>query len=122
VVAVLLGVQIWFHTYSVLDVGRTGVPALTVAQSHWLHRVHDAPGYQKRWKSLRFVDPAAAPRLGAAPPLIVFDPDGWTPALNAPGMFHVIGQACDAFYSITGYQYVAPSSASCETKPGFPPV
>jgi hypothetical protein len=119
---VLLAVQMWYHTYSVLDAGKSGVPHLTASETHWLHLVHVAPGYVDRWKYLRFVDPAAAPRLDSAPPLIVYDPDGWTPDIQGSVLFHVIGQACNAFYSPPTYQYIGPSSASCSVRPGFPPV
>ena len=119
--AIVLAVQVWFGTYSVLDVGKPGVPHLTARQAHWLDLIRKSPGYSKRWPHLRFT--RQMPSLyRSVPPLIVFDVDEWTPAIIGLSPFHVIGEDCNAYYEIRDRGYYGPSSASCEGPPHFPAV
>lgn len=114
--AVLLAVNVWFGTYSVLDVGKPGVPALTSSQQRWLHLIHSTKAYAARWPHLRFA-PQPPPTHSTAPkqpPLIVFDPLEWTGSPSDPGAnFHVIGEPCNAYYAPVSRSYIGPSDSAC---------
>jgi hypothetical protein len=118
----VLAVQIWFGTYSVLDVDKPGVPKLTSIQLRWLGLIRKAPGYQKRWPYLRFTLQPAHLHLKGATPLVVFDADDWNPKHAGFGLFHVIGEPCNAAWSPDRHSYVGPSEASCLGPPHYAPV
>lgn len=106
----------WFGTYSVLDVGKPGVPQLTTLQARWLHLIHAVPAYAKRWEYLRFVkQPNNYPSV---PPLVVFDAQGLDRLSQrdvGPGArFHVIGEPCSAMYQPEIKDYIGTTSASCQ--------
>ncbi len=95
-------IRTWDGTYSVLDVGKPGVPHLSSRQQAWLGLIRRSPGYAARWKYLRFtvrlitVNGTQGGRLlPLKVPLVVFYARGWTPAFahyDAP--FHIIGEPC----------------------------
>jgi hypothetical protein len=125
--AVLLAVHVWFGTYSVLDVGKTGVPQLTTLQARWLHLIHAVPTYRKRWSYMRFVK-QPSPKLPSDPPLVVFDAQGIDrenehdlAAAPSP-WFHVIGEPCNFTYSPQSRSYVAETSAACSPEQLLPQV
>jgi hypothetical protein len=118
VLAVLLAVHVWFGTYSVVDVGKPGVPQLTKLQARWLHLIHAVPAYAKRWQYLRFVRQPEK-NLPSDPPLVVLDAQG-TDRLSESDVaateawFHVIGEPCNATYSPARRIYVGETSAVCQ--------
>lgn len=80
------------RTYSVLDVGKPGVPLLTRLQKAWLALIKRAPGYRKIWKTLRFL-PMNDDKL----PLTALDPGpSWKDGGAWQG-FHIIGDDCNAY-------------------------
>jgi hypothetical protein len=126
VLAVVLAVQVWFGTYSVLDVGKPGVPPLTTLQARWLHLIHAVPAYAKRWQYLRFVKQPAK-KLPPDPPLIVFDAQGLDRLSESDvaayeAWFHAIGEPCSAAYTPSRKMYVGETSAACSPDQLLPPV
>lgn len=121
IAAIIVALQAWFGTYSVLDVDKPGVPKLTFTQAHWLGLIRKAPGYQKRWPYLRFTFQPPHLHLKGATPLVVFDPDGWTPKFVG-GLFHVIGEPCNAAWSPETQSYMGPSESACLGGIHYPPV
>jgi hypothetical protein len=118
----LLAVQMWYGTFSVLDAGKPGTPTLTPIQQYWLHLIHKAPGYAPHWAHLRFAEQVPT-RLPRPTPLIVFDPGDWTPASHVSGLrFHVIGEPCNAYYSPQDKQYLPVSESSCVNRSTPAPV
>jgi hypothetical protein len=118
VVAVLLAVHVWFGTYSVLDVGKPGVPQLTTLQARWLHLIHAVPEYKKRWSYFRFTKQPEN-NYPSVPPLVVFDAQGLdrlikTDVAGVPPSFHAIGEPCNAMYSPQMRTYVGDTSVVCE--------
>jgi hypothetical protein len=118
VLAVLLGVHVWFGTYSVLDVGKPGVPQLTTLQARWLHLIYAVPTYRKRWSYLRFAK-QPPPHDPSDPPLAVFDAQGLdrlikTDVGGVPPSFHVIGEPCNAMYVPQTRMYHGETSVVCE--------
>lgn len=124
---IVLAINVWYGTYSVLDVGKPGVPRLTSTQREWLHLIHRAPFYSKRWEHLRFrLRKFRAYKPGEiVTPLIVIDLRGWYPgkkgALRDPSV-HIIGEPCNAWYRLVERAPTAPSSASCDPANGAWPV
>jgi hypothetical protein len=117
VLAVVLAVQLWFGTYSVLDVGKPGVPQLTRLQARWLHLIHAVPEYKKRWSYLRFTKQPGN-NYPSVPPLVVFDAQGFDQVIKtdvggAPPSFHVIGEPCNAMYVPQTRMYHGETSAVC---------
>jgi hypothetical protein len=126
VLAVVLAVQVWFGTYSVLDVGKPGAPPLTTLQARWLHLIHAVPAYAKRWQYLRFVKQPAK-KLPPDPPLIVFDAQGLDRLSESDvaayeAWFHVIGEPRSAAYTPSRKMYVGETSAACSPDQLLPPV
>jgi hypothetical protein len=126
VLAVVLAVHIWFGTYSVLDVGKPGVPQLTTLQARWLHLIHAVPAYRKKWQYLRFVKQPPN-KYPLVPPLVVFDAQGSddfseSDIAATEAWFHVIGEPCKATYSPSRKMYVGETSAACSPDQLLPPV
>jgi hypothetical protein len=126
VLAVLLAVHVWFGTYSVLDVGKPGVPPPTTLQARWLHLIHAVPAYKRRWSYLRFVK-QPEPKLPSDPPLVVFDAQridrlSESDVAAYEAWFHVIGEPCSATYSPSRKIYVGETSAACSPDQLLPPV
>ncbi len=119
--SVVLAVQVWFGTYSVLDAGKPGTPVLTSRQRRWLESIRATSAYAKRWNHLRFTE-QIAPDSPNATPLIVFDVQDWTPKFTGATAFHVIGEPCNAFYSPTVGRMVSTTEATGCPKYQFPPV
>lgn len=128
----VLAIQIWARTYSVLDIGKPRVPSLTARQTQWLRLIHCAPAYAKRWKELRFtVDPIANTVLDGKPteprqvqlrvPLVVFDPNGWTPSFGN-GTFYIIGAPCRAYFDPVTDTLSAPVNEVCLGKDRPPSI
>jgi hypothetical protein len=78
-----------YKTYSVLEIGKAGVPRLTRVQLDWMNRIHCTPAYAKAWRHLRF----ATIVNYAVTPLTVYD--GRDVLLDLPSGAHVIGAPCD---------------------------
>lgn len=124
--AVLLAVHVWFGTYSVLDVGKPGVPQLTTLQARWLHLIHAVPAYAKRWQYMRFVKQPRNKYL-SVPPLVVFDAQALDRLSESnvaayEAWFHVIGEPCSATYVPSRDLYVGQTSAACSSDQLLPSV
>jgi hypothetical protein len=118
VLTFVLAVHVWFGTYSVLDVGKPGIPQLSTIQTRWLHLIHAVPEYRKRWSYLRFTRQPEN-NYPSVPPLIVFDALGLdrvikTDVGGAFPSFHVIGEPCNAMYSPQMRMYHGETSAVCQ--------
>jgi hypothetical protein len=86
-----------YGTYSVLDIGKGGIPQLTAHQRAWLQLIHDDPTYRSRWRHLRFAPRVAEDHL----PVVVFDADPETQGhvfSLAYDQFLIIGDACNAAF------------------------
>ncbi len=102
-----------YKTYSVLDIGKPGVPRLTPGQMAWLERIHCTPTYGKIWSHLRF---STLPAYNV--PLIVYD--GKDFGLVGAGA-HVIGAPCDEYFEPFRLGlYPAPADAACESPTPLP--
>lgn len=95
-------------TYSVLDVGKAGVPRLSRAELNWLHRIRGTPAYAMRWKHLRFVTGLHPRGL----PLIVFDDEGQA-AYGLGGLYAIIGIPCGGIYDPTEGMVEAMPMSAC---------
>jgi hypothetical protein len=117
-IPILLTVQVWLGTYSVLDVGKPSVPTLAPREQAWLQLIREAPNYKARWPHLRFTQQVStALPFSERTPLIVFDPGDWTPAFKGFAAFHVIGEPCNAYYSPPKHAYVGPPGVDCSHSP-----
>ena len=88
----------YFPTYAVADIGKKGIPVLSLNQQQWLHRIEESSYYRKHLRTLRF---AAMPAVEN--PLVVFDAgllfnnvDGDASGQNA---FWVIGDPCNDLFA-----------------------
>ncbi|HMD02170.1 MAG TPA: hypothetical protein VKG44_04310 [Candidatus Baltobacteraceae bacterium] len=102
------------ETYSVLDLGKAGVPVLVPAQLAWLKRIHATPAYASQWKHLRFV---ARTTYDGKLPLIVFDARGEA-EIGLPGVYHVIGEPCTLYYHPDeDTEQTLPGDSTCRSTP-----
>jgi hypothetical protein len=116
----------WFGTYSVLDVGKPGVPQLTALQARWLHLIRAVPAYAKRWQYSRFAKQPPN-KYPSVPPLVVFDAQGLdrlseNDVAAYEAWFHVIGEPCYATYTPSRKMYVGQTSAACSADQLLPLV
>ena len=124
-ISALLAVQVWFGSYSVSDIGKAGVPALSSRQKAWIGAVRCTPAYARRWGNLRFLPapiagifdgfgPAPPREIKLTVPLVVFDTNGWTPAFKAYGYFHIIGEDCRTQFNLVTHSLIGPVNGACQ--------
>jgi hypothetical protein len=96
-------------TYSVLDVGKRGIPKLGEPQMAWLRLIHNDPTYGPQWRHLRWT---LVPEDHL--PLVVFQYAGQDFDLT---YFLVIGDVCNAALDLSEGSVIAISHFDQDCKP-----